>query len=521
MNRFAPLWILFLSAVVEENHLTYSSDGNYTEAFNRTSIQQTSSSSSSSSSASTPSPSSPDPTTATTLSVTDSTTFPPVFHVSPVRNYNWVVALIVLASLGILTVLGLELYIQFKVCGSPLATDCSSQWLGHVLLVGILLSYALMFAYVPYPCPATCGIVRFCTGVCYAVLFGVVVVKLVVILSPAEIPTAVAAVLLLFVWLVQVAIDVQWLIRDPPGSVRRSSGGVDGVVCSPGFDEHVKTLVYVMALVVCSLCACALARGGKNSGDVVCIGVSCALTVAVWIAWILLGYLGNSVDFHDPCMAFGLLVTATVLLVFVIVPKVRQLGRIEEFALEAAADDDDDDVTKREMTIRNKKAAYIVNGSIVSGSNRSKGSIDDVSWSGGSNLEKGNRRGWNARRMETLVEDEDSLPPDIDPFALHLQYPVDGADPHSTRWGSVQSADGYGPRAKRPPSASSRTSEPGPTSAVNHRNHVRPTGVTHSTVNHHPKPEYYSYVVSSSVRRNRMPAANRSHNPRPKQHSRY
>lgn len=46
----------------------------------------------------------------------------------------------------------------------------------------------------------------------------------------------------------------------------------------------------------------------------------------VWIGWILLGVFDDDGDWHDPVLAFGLLITATLILFIMYLPKVEHFN---------------------------------------------------------------------------------------------------------------------------------------------------------------------------------------------------
>lgn len=65
----------------------------------------------------------------------------------------------VCAAIGIVTTFCTETFILYKVVGSDV--HLTRLWLGQFLLMGILLCYVLLFAYLLAPGPVACGIVRY------------------------------------------------------------------------------------------------------------------------------------------------------------------------------------------------------------------------------------------------------------------------------------------------------------------------------------------------------------------------
>ena len=98
--------------------------------------------------------------------------------------------------------------------------------------------------------------------------------------------------------------------------------GTDQWECVQGFTPHVQSLVYVMFLmVVCTVTAVKAHGIITNHREGVFIGMAAGFSIPVWVAWILVAYLRD--DAEEPAMAFGLLVTATMVLFVMFLPKVE------------------------------------------------------------------------------------------------------------------------------------------------------------------------------------------------------
>jgi hypothetical protein len=66
-----------------------------------------------------------------------------------------------------------------------------------------------------------------------------------------------------------------------------------------------------------------------NHSEGLFIGLTAGVTVMIWVVWILLGFLMKDSRWHDPCVAFGLFVTATWLLLIMFVPKMYYLNAMD------------------------------------------------------------------------------------------------------------------------------------------------------------------------------------------------
>ena len=245
------------------------------------------------------------------------------------RDGVWVIVLIVCAAVGILLVFIFEIVIMYKLSGTSM--PLRKLWLGQLLLLAILLSYLCLFAFVPSPNDTTCGIVRFGVGGCYALIFSILLVKLMIILSSKSIgylKGIFQVLMLVLAFGVQVAIDLEWLLlRQPEAEYSHMDGNDEIWACAQSFDSHVTTLAYVMfLLLVCTILAAKANGIVTNHRESVYILASCALVIVVFLAWILVGFLVDDTDYEDPCLAFGLFATATIVLLVLFVPKLVQLS---------------------------------------------------------------------------------------------------------------------------------------------------------------------------------------------------
>ncbi|XP_061197344.1 metabotropic glutamate receptor 6-like [Saccostrea echinata] len=275
---------------------------------------------------------------------------------------KWIIALGVLAGLGILAVLVFEVYILYKLIGTSIGRQWRTMWLGQLLLLGILLSYLTLFAFIFIPTDATCGITRFGVGFCYAIIFAVLLVKLMVLLtskssesifadmeSPNYLKGIYQFLMFMFAVGVQVVINVQWLIQVPPYAVKVTANyGGEEWICNhftwqankgwsdmqdfvrTPFENHLLSLLYIMFLILMTTIVAMKAHGIiTNHRESVFIGIAAGFSIPVWIAWGLVGGLNRDDayghEYGDACIAFGLFTTATLCLFSLFLPKVRQL----------------------------------------------------------------------------------------------------------------------------------------------------------------------------------------------------
>ncbi|XP_074642174.1 metabotropic glutamate receptor-like [Tubulanus polymorphus] len=330
------------------------------------------------------------------------------------RDKQWVIPLMVLAGLGMLIVLFFEIYILSKMIGTRLVKTFRTLWLGQVLLLGVFLCYLVCFLFVVEQTKATCGMQRFGVGVSYALCFSVLMVKLMIVFSSHNIGylRGVYQVLMLtFAWGVQIVIDSEWLILSPPGLKMNNGENV----CNHEFLDHIKSFVYVMFLIfVCTILAVRAHGIITNHREGIFIGLAAGFSIPIWIAWTLVGSLNESIEFKDPCMAFGLLINATLILFCMFLPKVRQLNTL---GVEAIYMEDD-----------NEREVY---GSVIYGA---PDKASGVYWNGGVMSHYPDSV---LRSDPVILKSQSEYMPhiisgNIDVDALHLKHP-----------GSVKSAPLY------------------------------------------------------------------------------
>ena len=247
-----------------------------------------------------------------------------------IREGRWVFALIVLAGLGLFLVVVFEIYLMSKIIGAPLIKHWRTMWLGQLLLFAIFLCYLVLFAFIPIPSVITCAIIRFGVGVAYSMCFSIMLVKLMIILSSKTVgylKGIYQVLMFVFAWGVQIVVDVEWLILREPGTKLDNITGTERIVCSEDFSAHVQSLVYVMFLIVVTTVLAMRTHGiTTNHREGIFIGLCSGFSIPVWITWVIVGMLNPEKDYENPCLAFGLLITATLILFIMFLPKVRQLN---------------------------------------------------------------------------------------------------------------------------------------------------------------------------------------------------
>lgn len=251
----------------------------------------------------------------------------------------WGVAVATLAAIGVFVSLSLFIYLLVVY---PVRSGTSI--LGYVLSFGIILLYALVFAFVAHVNFELCGLRRFCLGFCYAICYSSLFVKLVdcwrarekedmmdVKYNKLGRPFGLFMVCVLLT-LVQVIINAEWLILEPPGVVRIFYNNQYWPRCTPDdfYDEGlVLSLCYIMVLilltVVLGFCTFNSTKNHREARWILGMAILAVPTWVVWCAWAVLG----AIKTRDAAVAVGLLINATVLLLLGPIRKLYLLNKYQ------------------------------------------------------------------------------------------------------------------------------------------------------------------------------------------------
>ncbi|CAL1533763.1 unnamed protein product [Lymnaea stagnalis] len=247
----------------------------------------------------------------------------------------WAVILSVLAGVGAAVSLAIFLYllIMYPVRGG-------TSILGYILSFGIIFLYLMVFPFIAHADERMCGLRRFALGLVYAIVYSALMVKLVDCwrvhrkdesyspkYSKLGRPFGLFLVTVFFV-LVQVIINTEWLILEPPTVTRIFYQSQYWPRCSPDdfYDEGlVLSLVYIMVMIFFSLIVGLFTFSStKNHKEARWILGILILSVPCWVIWCAVSILG-AIKVRDAAVCVGLLVNATVMLCLVPIRKLYLL----------------------------------------------------------------------------------------------------------------------------------------------------------------------------------------------------
>lgn len=266
------------------------------------------------------------------------------------RNEPWAVSILVLACGCMMLIVVFELFVLFKAWRST--PSRRHLFLGQMLLLGLFSCSGLAAVLTMSPTVVTCSLMRFGTGIAFALVFASLLVKCLFLISMNSgvyLPAAYQGLLLLFAVLIQVAIGVQWLITTPsqvenvtvpitattPISSRYhwllTANDVVAMtptipLCDTSFSDLLCSLVYVVFLIVFVTVLAFKSRGIRdNYREATYIGLAIGGAVPIWLGWTLTG-LAVTERHRDACLAFGLVATSATIFLVMFLPKGRQLA---------------------------------------------------------------------------------------------------------------------------------------------------------------------------------------------------
>ncbi|KAG7504473.1 G-protein coupled receptor family C group 5 member C-like [Solea senegalensis] len=232
------------------------------------------------------------------------------------------------------------LFIILMAC-LPLVTDTNRKGtvvLQSGILVFTLGLFGLTFAFIVGPYSTTCAARRFLFGVLFAGCFACLAMHglwLALLQRRCRAPRSwIFCLGALGLWLVEVIINTEWLIITEV----RPTGGViaPNLSCSIANQDFVIALIYVMVLLlaVVVMGVPPLVHKHKNwRRDGAFILVTGLLSIAIWLAWIIMYIAGNTLagnpSWDDPTLAIAVVSNAWVFLFLYTIPEMCLLTQQE------------------------------------------------------------------------------------------------------------------------------------------------------------------------------------------------
>lgn len=133
------------------------------------------------------------------------------------RRESWTIPVLVLSLIAMLLMAAFEIFVLCKTRNT--SPNRRHLFLGQMLLLGLFACAGLSALLTAKPTSFSCATLRFGAGVGFAIIFASLLVKCIFLISlnsGVYLPAPYQALLLFFAVLIQITIDVQWLITSPP-----------------------------------------------------------------------------------------------------------------------------------------------------------------------------------------------------------------------------------------------------------------------------------------------------------------
>ncbi|XP_038182090.1 G-protein coupled receptor family C group 5 member C isoform X2 [Arvicola amphibius] len=261
------------------------------------------------------------------------------------RSGAWGIVLEAVAGAGIITTFVLTIIL---VASLPFVQDTKKRSLLGTqvfFLLGTLGLFCLVFACVVKPDFSTCASRRFLFGVLFAICFSCLVAHVFALNFLARKNHGprgwVIFTVALLLTLVEVIINTEWLIitlvRGGGQAGPLGNGSAHWTVTSPcaiANMDFVMALIYVMLLLLAAFLGawpalCGRFKRWRKHG--VFALLTTALSIAIWVVWIVMYTYGNkqhhSPTWDDPTLAIALAANAWTFVLFYVIPEVSQVTK--------------------------------------------------------------------------------------------------------------------------------------------------------------------------------------------------
>ena len=232
-----------------------------------------------------------------------------------IKDEEWVLPMIVMASVTIAGLLLFEVFVYVESRGNTLSHR--HLLLGQLLMLGLLFCAVLALLHTVKPTQALCIILKFGPGLAFTLIYSTLLVKIVFLISlnsDIYLPATYQILLLFFAVLIQLVIGTHQLLASQP--------------CSPSFHQQVQGNIYNIILMALVTILSIKFRNIKPAyREALYISLTMGLHIIIWIAWLISGHIvpaGNMTLYTSS----ALLATTVTTFVLMFLPKGRQLSAV-------------------------------------------------------------------------------------------------------------------------------------------------------------------------------------------------
>lgn len=233
---------------------------------------------------------------------------------------GWLVAVSFLASVG--CGLAFFVFVVFMWYSNTPVIRAASREISYTLLFGITLCYSLAFFMAAWPCPFTCGVIRFGTGFSMSVCYSALLVKTSRIArifsgrpDPHFITPKWQLVLTGLLVMPQALIGVVGLLVNRPKEERDYSSIEKTIVrCSADTIDLIVSMSYnILLIIMCTYYAFRTRKVPENFNEARFIVFVMYTTCVIWLAFLPFFYGGSS-EYRSVAMCLNLILNSTTIL---------------------------------------------------------------------------------------------------------------------------------------------------------------------------------------------------------------
>ncbi|XP_072021459.1 metabotropic glutamate receptor 2-like [Amphiura filiformis] len=257
----------------------------------------------------------------------------------------WAVAIVSIDCLGLIC--ASAVLCAYVLNNNHPLIKASSRELSYMMLIGVFLSYLLVFSLIAKPSYATCYIIRIGYMMCFTITYAPILTRANRIYRifkagkkstkrPGCISPHSQVVIALSLIMVQCGINITFLWKTPPHPDEQPVDGNVELTCKTDHLELIVSLSYNLTLIVlCSAHAFMTRKVPTNYNESRFISLSVYTTLVIWLGFIPCYFIVPYSHLQVVVMSAAMMVSATVSMVFMYVPKLYAIYFVQEVDVHA------------------------------------------------------------------------------------------------------------------------------------------------------------------------------------------
>ena len=244
----------------------------------------------------------------------------------------WLTVVLTIAGIGVIVCFAVIIYIIYKKVTKSVE---NGTVMGVLLLLGIALLYASTITFAAPPNEASCGLRIFLVAFAYTFCYGVILLKAMNLRSVrilgigGEVSRLNEYLSLIFIVAVQGTLSVQWWLYHPPLVTITKANQDILKMCTYTKLDYAQILVYpLVVLLISAIYSITVRQMKQNCHEIKFLLIACWLCIVSSFTWYLVLVVGSE-KVREPTICVGALVSATLMLVAIFLPKVHLLATMK------------------------------------------------------------------------------------------------------------------------------------------------------------------------------------------------